>query len=250
MGTRYVGQLPPDAEADLKAAAAIVDPRERQLAIEAAGARARAKYPHLFKGTFTMQLTVFGRLAFPAIWEKAAFAGDPDAQAAFSAKIIIDPANKALVKSLDDAMADAAKAKWGNLGNDNKGAPKWRGILDKLISDGKVCFVHGEYTDKNGDVYDGFEDMFYLSCRGQTKPTVVDRDRSPLTKDDGKPYAGCDVNVIVDIYAQDNAYGRRINCSMTGVQFVRDGDAFAASAPAKADAFADLSMEEDESDLV
>jgi len=70
---------------------------------------------------------------------------------------------------------------------------------------------------------------------------VVDRDRTPLVAADGKPYAGCYVTAIVELWPQDNQYGRRINATLSGVQFERDGDAFGGSAPASADDFDDLS---------
>ncbi|MNP47458.1 hypothetical protein D3C76_1415120 [compost metagenome] len=54
----------------------------------------------------------------------------------------------------------------------------------------------------------------------------MDRDRTQLTAQEGKPYSGCYVNVIVDIWAQDNSYGKRINAQLQGIQFVRDGEAF------------------------
>ena len=66
---------------------------------------------------------------------------------------------------------------------------------------------------------------------------------------DGRPYAGCIVNGQVDVWAQDNPeFGRRINAELTGVQFVRDGEAFSGGAPAKPDDFddvADVGEEED-----
>ncbi|MNP74169.1 hypothetical protein D3C76_1710040 [compost metagenome] len=32
--------------------------------------------------------------------------------------------------------------------------------------------------------------------------------------------------MIVDIWAQDNSYGKRINAQLQGIQFVKDGEAF------------------------
>ena len=68
--------------------------------------------------------------------------------------------------------------------------------------------------------------MYKRQAYNTVRPTVVDRDRSPLTAQDGKPYSGSYVNVIIDVWAQDNSYGKRINAQLQGVQFVRDGEAF------------------------
>ena len=74
---------------------------------------------------------------------------------------------------------------------------------------------------------DGFgEGVFFFNASNTKRPTLVDRDRAPLIEDDGKPYAGCYVNAIVKPWAQDNQYGKRINFSLEGIQFVRDGEAF------------------------
>ncbi len=61
---------------------------------------------------------------------------------------------------------------------------------------------------------------------------------------DGKPYSGCYVNGIVDIWAQDNGFGRRLNATLKGVQFVKDGDAFSGGTAVSADAFDDLGVDE------
>lgn len=237
MTTRLIGKLPPDVEAELIAAASIADPRQRLRAIDEASRRARERYPHLYKGTRELAQVRLEdvRLAFPALFEPQAVG---DGEPAYGARFIIDPAQKKLVRQLDEAVEQAAKDKWGE---------KAPGILSKILKDGKSAFLKEDYCNKNGDPYDGFEDMFALGTRSQTRPLVIDQKKQPLTKNDGKPYAGCYVNAIVEVWAQDNGYGRRINAQLKGVQFVRDGAAFGGGAPASADDFEDLSVEDDDS---
>lgn len=180
------------------------------------------------------------RLAFPALFKPQGF---NDGTPAYGAKLIIDPANKKMVAAIDAAVKQAAYDQ-----------PKWKGqedkILAKLVKDDVVCFHKSEYENKNGEVYGGFEDMFFISCRSEKlKPLVIDRDKSPLVESDGRPYSGCYVNVSLDIYAQDNTYGRRINCNLSGVQFYRDGDSFGGGTPASADEFEDLSDGVDDDEL-
>jgi hypothetical protein len=81
----------------------------------------------------------------------------------------------------------------------------------------------------------------YVSASNKVAPLVVDKDKSPLSEASGRPYAGCYVNASLDIWAQDNSYGKRVNATLRGVQFFRDGDAFAGGAPASEDEFDDLS---------
>jgi hypothetical protein len=66
---------------------------------------------------------------------------------------------------------------------------------------------------------------------------VIDRDKTPLTSADGRPYAGCFVNASVELWAQDNNFGKRINASLRGVQFFKDGDAFSGGGAASDDEF-------------
>ena len=172
------------------------------------------------------------RLAFANIFQpKAVQAGD---EPAYSCSLILDPkANAATIKSIDEAIEKVAKEKWG---------AKAEAIMKGIRAKGDLCLRSGDEKAE----YDGFEGNMYVSARSKTRPTVLDRDKSPLTQDDGKPYSGCYVNASIDIYAQDNSYGKRINASLRGVQFYKDGDSFGGGAPASADEFDDLGMDETE----
>lgn len=171
------------------------------------------------------------RIGFPALWTPQSFG---EGKPAYGGKAIVQPANKKITKILDDAMLEAAK-----------GQPKWTNpekVLAKLVADDAVCFRKKEYCDKNGDPYAGFEDAYYLSLRSEkTKPLVLDRDKSPLEENSGKPYSGAFCNLHVEIWAQDNKFGRRINATLLGIQFFRDGDSFGGGSRPDADAFDDLS---------
>jgi hypothetical protein len=89
-----------------------------------------------------------------------------------------------------------------------------------------------------------------VSSRNKVRPLVLDRDKSPLTQSDGRPYAGCYVNGSIELWCQDNAYGKRINATLRGVQFYKDGEAFAGGGSATADEFDDLGVDEEEEALV
>jgi len=99
--------------------------------------------------------------------------------------------------------------------------------------------------------FDGFPGNFFISCTGDKRPTVVNRDKTPLTAADGVIYSGCYVLAHVSLWAQDNNWGQRINAELTGLQFLRDGDAFSGgAAPSAVDDFADLGAGEDAADLM
>lgn len=82
-----------------------------------------------------------------------------------------------------------------------------------------------EKSDKEGY---GDEVMF-VGARNSKRPVVVDRDLTPLTKDDSKPYAGCVVNATIRLFAFDHKTGGKgVSASLRAVQFVKDGESFGA----------------------
>lgn len=75
---------------------------------------------------------------------------------------------------------------------------------------------------------EGFGDgVSYLSAYRKSRPGVVDRTLTPLTKEDGILYPGCTVNMSVRLYAYDHKTGGKgVTCELIAVQFVRDGERF------------------------
>lgn len=172
------------------------------------------------------------RLAFPVLFKPEAFSGEGDA--VYSASVIFPPDGEN-TKIIRQAIEAAAKEKW---------ADKAPAVLKSLNAGGKTCLHDG-----NDKEYDGFQGNLFVSGRSKTRPTVLNRDKTPITESDGVLYAGCYVNALFDVWAQDNAFGKRVNATLKGVQFVRDGDAFGGSAPASADDFPD-ELEDDSADLL
>lgn len=176
------------------------------------------------------------RLAFPNLFTpKAVGDGEPSYSAAFP----VAPGS-ANAKALAAAVEAVAKEKWG---------AKATGVLTELKSKGRVGYKEAPLS-KEGEVYDGFEDMHSLNTSSKTRPLVIDGQKNPLTAADGKPYAGCYVNAQVEVWAQDNSYGKRINAQLKGVQFLRDGDAFGGGAPASTDDFESIEDGADAAALV
>jgi hypothetical protein len=93
----------------------------------------------------------------------------------------------------------------------------------KSVAAYKLCLRDGaEKGDK-----EGFGDrVMFISSKNRKAIPVVDRDKSLLTIDSGKPYAGCYVNAVVRLWVQDNNFGKRINASLQAVQFSKDGEPF------------------------
>lgn len=174
------------------------------------------------------------RLAFPVLFEARTVNGE--GKPAFSASFLLDPADPQ-VKALNQAIEQVAKDKWG---------AKAEAILKQMRAQDKVALHDGDLKAN----YDGFPGNLYVSARSATRPLVIDKDKSPLTEQDGKPYAGCFVNASIELWPQDNNYGKRVNASLRGVQFFRDGDAFAGGGAASEDEFDDISGGATADDLV
>ncbi|MFN7341429.1 MAG: ssDNA-binding protein, partial [Opitutia bacterium] len=104
----------------------------------------------------------------------------------------------------------------------------------------------GKLLVQDGDVkadYDGYPGNLFVNARAKTRPLVIDEQRAPLAEQDGKPYAGCYVNASIELWPQDNQYGKRINASLRGVQFARDGEAFAGGGAADVNDFDEVDAE-------
>lgn len=173
------------------------------------------------------------RLAFPQLWEAKQVNGE--GKPAFSASFLLS-ADDEQVDAINEAIDAVANALWG---------AKTKTMLAAMRGKDAVAIHNGDLKAQ----YEGFEGNYFVSARAYTKVVVVDRDRTVLTPDQGRPYAGCYVDANVEIWAQDNQWGKRINATLRWVQFRRDGDAFAGSPPADPNEIPDISVEETD-DLV
>jgi len=174
------------------------------------------------------------RLAFPALFEAKTVNGE--GEPAFSASFLMPP-NHPSVAALRAAFETMGKEKWGD---------KWPAVKKEIEAKDRYALHDGDTKSS----YAGFEGNLFISARNAVRPLVIDVDKSPLTAKDGKPYAGCYVNASVDLWCQDNKYGKRINASLRGVQFVKHGDAFSGGGAASEDEFDELTTGATADDLV
>ena len=168
------------------------------------------------------------RLSFAQLFEAKTVNGE--GKPAFSASFLINP-NDPQVAMINAAIETVAKDKWG---------VKADAQLKVMRTADKTCLHSGDLKAN----YDGFEGMLYVSSRNTLRPLVIDVDKSPLVAEDGKPYSGCFVNASVELWAQDNNYGKRVNATLMGVQFFKDGESFSGGGVADADDFDDLSADD------
>jgi hypothetical protein len=168
------------------------------------------------------------RLSFPELFEAKTVNGE--GKPAFSAVFLINPKDPQ-IEVLNKAIEAVAKESWG---------AKADATLKTIRTADKTCLHSGDLKAN----YDGFEGMMYVSARNALRPLVVDVNKAPLTAEDGKPYAGCYVNASIELWVQDNNYGKRINATLRGVQFYKDGESFAGGGVASEDDFEDLTADD------
>jgi len=174
------------------------------------------------------------RIAFPSLGEPEAYG---DGEPAYQAKFIIVPKSEQ-AKAIKEAIAAAAKEQWKDKSAD---------VIKLLTEDKKVAYVEAPYRNKkSGETYAGFEGMHYLSARNsKSRPTIYNKANVKLESSrdiESLIYSGCYVHALIDLYAQDNQWGRRINCVLQGVMFHADGENFGGSSVATDSAFADLAQ--------
>lgn len=170
----------------------------------------------------------------------------PDAQknddgttgiAKYSCTFLLDTNTKegaAEFESLKRAVVAAAKEKWPET---------WKNILQSLKTQARLGYNEGPHLTKSGEIRDGWEEgivsvsAYRYADRGL--PGLFDADLSSLGEDpSGVIYSGCVVNGKIKVWAWDHkTYGKRIRVDLLAVQFVKDGEAFAAAAPATAEGF-------------
>jgi len=141
------------------------------------------------------------RLSFPSLFKKAKF---NDVETKYEATFLLNKeTDAAQIKQIEEMIETAIKE--GNI---------------KIPSD-KRCLRNGDESE-----YDGYEGCVSFKASSNKRPTVIDRDKTPIVEEDDKIYAGCYVNAIVDVWVQNNSYGKRVNGNVYGIQFVKDGEPF------------------------
>ncbi len=161
------------------------------------------------------------RLSFPSLFQPSSFGGESTDK--YEATFVLDKKEHAEVIKQIQTAADALMKE---------------AFKGKIPAD-KVCLKDGDDMARPE-----FEGKMTIKALTKKRPLVINRNKSPITEDDNIVYAGCYVNAIVNLWAQNNQYGKRINAQLDGVQFCRDGEPFGDSG-ISAEAF-DVFGEEDD----
>ena len=166
------------------------------------------------------------RLSFPSLFQPTQF--DEKSKAKYCATFILDKdEHVATIKEMQKAIA--------KLLADNK--------VTKLGPD-KIALKDGDESEREED-----HGKYLIKASSDKRPLVINRDKTPITQSDEIVYAGCYVHGIISLWYQNDPkhpeWGKRINASLSGVQFAADGEPF-ASGGASVDDFDFDSDDEDD----
>ena len=160
------------------------------------------------------------RLSFPSLFKTEIYAGEDTEK--YAATFLIPKSDTKTVASIEQACKQALVEKYGE---------------GKVPKGFKMPLVDGD--DKE---YQGYADHVCIKANTKKRPTLVNRDKTPIVEEDGILYGGCYVNASIDVWVMDNSYGKKVLASLNAIQFVKDGEAFGN----KSDALDDFDDLDDE----
>ena len=161
------------------------------------------------------------RLSFPSLFATEVYGGEDTGK--FAATFLIPKSDTKTVATIEQACKQALIEKYGE-GKTPKGF--------------KLPLVDGD--DKE---YQGYADHVCIKASTKKRPTLVNRDKTPIVEEDGILYGGCYVNASIDVWVMDNSYGKKVLASLNAIQFVKDGEAFGTKSEG-AECFEDLDDDE------
>lgn len=167
------------------------------------------------------------RCSFPHFFKRPIINGD---EGAYGCTLLLDPEEHAKVLAKIESTINATLKE------------KFKG---KKLPAEKICLRDGD--DNLRDEYEGYKT---LSANAREKPVVISGNGQTRITDpeDSKIYAGCRVNAKVDIWFQNNQWGKRVNATLLGIQFAGD-DTPLATHVSEEEAMEGFAEEEDDDDL-
>lgn len=153
---------------------------------------------------------------------------------------ILQPATEVAITPLD-AMIEVANETWKGKGKE---------MLASLEASKKTLRDGNKRVNKSGEPYADYVGLLYFSAKNKKQPALFTRDRQAITSDDGTLYSGCYVTAVIDVYGVADPKKKGVHGALMGVQFLKDGEAFAgAGSRADESDFDDLSAGADAADV-
>jgi hypothetical protein len=172
------------------------------------------------------QVVLVGRLGYPKLFEPKPVKQEPDGKKRYGCQIYLPKSDEETKARIEQIMRGLIKSKLKGV------APKSRDL----------CIRDGDGEDGTPET-EGFWVISANRAESQGRPTVLDTNKTPLSKDDTRPYAGCWCQFLISIYVPSG--WNRIAASLEIVRFYKDDEAFGAP-PADPDVMPDLPDDADD----
>lgn len=173
------------------------------------------------------------RLSFPRLFRAEGMIDENgnEGKKKFSCQLLLD-ADDPQIKAIEKEIEKVKDEKWG------------KGKHPKNMK--QMCLKDGDDFD-----FETHVGMKVITASESRRPGVCNRDKTPVAEEDDVIYAGCYVNAVIVLWAQDNKWGKGVNAGLKAVQFAKDGEAFGADPVDMDEEFDDLSdMDEDDEDCL
>jgi hypothetical protein len=169
------------------------------------------------------------RLAFTQnLFTPGSYKDEPGKPKKYKCKLLI-PKDHPQIKEISAEILRLATEEWKE---------KAQNALASIKGDRqRFCFMDGDLSD-----YEGFAGNYSIAVSNKVKPLYVGR--NPGTKDapnliteaSGILYSGCFVNANISFWTWTKT-GPQMNANLLGLQFLRDGEAFAGGGTTSVDEF-------------
>lgn len=123
------------------------------------------------------------------------------------------------------AINDAATAKW---------ADKAKDVLTQLKAQNRILLRSGAEKANTP----GYAGNMFINASSATRPQIRNSTGAQLNENEGVIYSGCYVDAVVDVWAQDNQHGKRMNAELLAVVFSGPGERLAGGSVATDDDYA------------
>ena len=148
------------------------------------------------------------RVSFPHLHTPPVFNGEPGKCGA--GLMLHTSTDSAQIKKMEECISELVRDR----------------LKNRRPASDKICLIDGDDSDRSE-----YAGHMVLSAKNKKRPVVMSTNGRDVVHDasECKIYAGCYVNAKIRLWAQDNAWGRRINCELIAIQFSGDGEALDGS---------------------
>jgi Protein of unknown function (DUF2815) len=134
-----------------------------------------------------------------------------DGKESFCSHLLIPP-DHPQVQEISEKIRVAAQHEWPQ---------DFEEVLQAAKAKQWIALRRGEVGKPGVDHYRG---RLYISSSNKSRPRLVDANAIEVPSNSPLFYSGCWVNAIITFWAQNNKYGKKINCELNGLQFLKDDE--------------------------